>query len=116
MSAERRALSASVDYDLFTPFRRSTKTLKDVRFISRQVCLVQFASPLYYIFDSSMNTTVTTLDDRDPKFTYEGYWNKGGTVGNEFDGTTSWTNTSGSSATITLVGQCMHTNLGVFKN
>ena len=63
-----------------------------------------------------MNITLTTIDDRSPKITYQGDWHREGTVGKEFDGSTTGTNSSGNSATITLVGQYRCTNLRTFHN
>ena len=33
-----------------------------------------------------MSSTLTTLDDRSPKITYQGEWRREGIVGKEFDG------------------------------
>ncbi len=63
-----------------------------------------------------MDITVTTIDDRSPQITYEGEWRQGGAFGKEFDGTTVWTNITGSLATINIVGQCRYANLGIFYN
>ncbi|KJA20481.1 hypothetical protein HYPSUDRAFT_43186 [Hypholoma sublateritium FD-334 SS-4] len=45
----------------------------------------------------------TTFDDRDPSIVYTGTWNAGG-YSSEYEGTDTWTNTTGASASITFTG------------
>ncbi|KJA18648.1 hypothetical protein HYPSUDRAFT_69725 [Hypholoma sublateritium FD-334 SS-4] len=46
----------------------------------------------------------TTLDDRDPGFTYKGVWTLQGNPTAEFDGTTTATYVAGSTASLTFAG------------
>ncbi len=58
----------------------------------------------------------TTLDDRSPNITYGGGgWNVGGVPGEEFDGTTTWTTTNGSTATIHFLGQYAKHNFNAIR-
>ena len=67
------------------------------------ICLRNSATQGFYTVEP-METT--TLDDRSPNITYDGdTWSLGGVPG-EFDGTTTWTVTAGSTATINFLGRC----------
>ncbi len=46
----------------------------------------------------------TTLDDRDPGFTYKGVWTLQGNITSEFDGTNTATNLPGSTASLNFAG------------
>ncbi len=63
-----------------------------------------------------MNIVYTILDDRSPEITYMGTWTQGETLGKEFNGTTTWTSSAGSSANITFNGQCDHIDLSRFHS
>ncbi|KJA18666.1 hypothetical protein HYPSUDRAFT_205192 [Hypholoma sublateritium FD-334 SS-4] len=51
-----------------------------------------------------MAITVITIDDRSPEIKYKGFWTQGGRPGDEFNGTTTWTNSAKSIATIQFWG------------